>query len=57
MKSETILILAVLTVLVVFAGSFRPSCSIRPAIINWERREKPIFPLRPDRKKDAVPSE
>lgn len=54
MKSETILILAILLGLALFAVG---SCNttFKPALINWERREKPIFPLRPDRRKDKVP--
>ena len=31
-------------------GSCSPSCSIRPALINWERREKPLFPNLPRNK-------
>jgi len=37
-----------------FVGACNPTCSIRPALINWERREKPIFPLRP-KKQHAAP--
>jgi hypothetical protein len=32
--------------LLFIAGVSGVQCSIRPAIINWERRENPIFPIR-----------
>jgi hypothetical protein len=40
--------------LLFIAGVSGVQCSLRPALINWERREKPIFPIRP-KKKHAAP--
>ena len=56
MKPEHLLLLAILAVVALcFAGSFAPSCSFRPALINIDRkpRTEPILPWRRD-KKDEV---
>ena len=51
MKSETLIPLAILAFTVFGLGFvFAPSCSIKPALINWERRE-PGAPILPWRKK------
>lgn len=52
---DTLIPLAIIAVVaLLFVGSFSPSCTFRPALINWERREKPLFPIR---KKHAAPAE
>ena len=56
MKAETLIPLAIIAALVLlFVGPCVPvSCVISPSIFRWERREKPIFPLRP-KKQHAAP--
>lgn len=52
MKSDTLIPLAIIALVALcFIGACNPSCSVRPALINWERRDRtePILPWRRDK--------
>ncbi len=48
MTDRVFLPVVVFALLLLFLAGAGVQCSLRPALVNWtwERREKPIFPIR-----------